>query len=206
MRTSLFFGWIVVLCGSLLSACQSAPVREFADADLLISEGALPTNWALTEDGVSERIPRGEGEESGAAVSFYATDTIYDARMIEYVYRYSSAGKAAWHYDRREKEVFNDASFYRTSPWQVPSGFTFSSSLANKWRFGCAGSSFTIGPSTGSTSTICTYLAQYDEFLVVFHADRDIDGSTVITVSELQQVVEAIDQKMSENLNPTPPP
>ncbi|MBI5293594.1 MAG: hypothetical protein HY872_17095 [Chloroflexi bacterium] len=45
-----------------------------------------------------------------------------------------------------------------------------------------------------------------DGVLVEFFAKAEIDGSTVITISELQQVVEAIDQKMSENLNPTPSP
>lgn len=191
---------------ALLYGCGSAPERSFADADLLIDESDLPNGWALTQTGVIERTTDDEGQESGASVSFYATDTTYSARMIERVFRYRSTHDASWHYSRQEKESLNDKGFYRTTPWQTPPGFTFTSALASQWRFACAGSSFTLGLDPSTHSTICVYLAQYDEFLIFFSAKMEIDGQTLITVSELEQVIEAIDRKMVEHLSPPAEP
>lgn len=200
MKPGLPF-WLMLLAYlALLAGCGSAPERSFADADLLIDESDLPDGWALTQSGVIKAIYTDEGEKSGAAVSFYATHTTYFTRMTEYVHRYSSARDAAWHYNRREQERFNDKSFYRTTPWQTPPGFTFTSALANQWRFACAGSSFNLQLDSRTHSTICRFQARYEEFLVTFSVDMEIDGQTLITVSELEQVIEAIDRKMVEHL------
>jgi hypothetical protein len=162
----------------------------------------MPSGWTL--DRIIQSINDNEGQGSGASAGFSAESPPYYARALESLYRYDSSGKVARHYDRFEQTYFNDDSIYRTTPWDVPVGFSFSSSTATKWRFGCAGSNFNIGPQDGTTSTICNYLAQYDEFLVFFTVTIQIDDQSFLTTSELVSLVEAIDQKISDYLHPTP--
>jgi hypothetical protein len=192
--------WLVTASVAiLLVACGSTPHRTFSDADLLVSPSVVPSDWSL--DQVYESVHDSEGQESGAAIGFLAESPPYIARALETVYRYSSTGKAVGYYERFERAYFNDASIYRTSPWEVPPGFVFSSASAHQWRFGCAGSNFSIGPESGRRSVICNYLAQYDEFLVLFTVTMEIDDHSFMTLTELTTVIEAIDQKVVEHLD-----
>lgn len=198
-----YFRVFVFIASSLwLAGCLSAPTRNFEDADLLIDETAMPINWLKAESAKKAPDPGEEGEESGAFISFYFTNTTYFARGGETIYHYNSKWRAGQNYDRFELTYFNDASVYQTTPWQMPEGFDFASTTADKWRFACEGSNFTFGPEAGSSSTHCIYLARYSEFLVFFSITTEIDGQTFITPDEIKPILEALDQKMSDYLAP----
>jgi len=177
-----------------ISSCVTAPQRDFSDADLFLSNSNLPKGWEVA--GRFPKVTDNEGQKSGGVVSFYALDTVYDARITQRIYRYDSDGTAGRHYARFETGMFSDESVYRTTPWITPEEFTFSSQAAKQWRFACAGSNFTIGPSTGTYSTICRYLAQYDEFLVIIYVDLEIDNEVFISVPEIATVILSADQQM----------
>lgn len=198
MLSARRFWFVIVLLASMLFGCGSAPQRAFSDSDLLIDSSVMPDGWSFGE--VLANVHDSEGQESGASVGFFAESPPLVARALEHVYCYSSSRTASRHYNRFEATYFNDDSIYRTSPWQVPPGFTFSSASADQWRFGCAGSNFSIGPQSGTSSVICDYLAQHDEFLVFFGVTIEIDDQSFMTLAELATVIEAIDQKMSEHL------
>lgn len=193
---------VMCLWAILLSACETAPQRSFLDADLFLALTDMPSGWAIAES--ISKVTDNEGQVSGAAISFYALDTKYDARFTQIIYRYSGNGTAARHYDRFENDMFSDTSVYRTTPWAIPANFTFSPKAAEHWHFGCAGSNFTIGPSTGTRSTICRYLAQHDEFLVILYIDMKIDEEAFISVLEINKVIETMDQRVYSYLVTTP--
>lgn len=194
------FGAVLLACLTLLEACARAPVRNFSVADLLIGIDDMPSEWHLAEDGVNASIGENEGQASGASVAFSAESSTYYVPAVQRVYRYSSSGKAASHYARFERTIFNDASVYRTTSWQEPADFGYSSLTADRSRFACAGSNFSTGSYDGEASTNCVYLAQYEEFLVEFRVKVEVDDQRFFTTPQLARVVEAIDQKMSEQL------
>jgi len=199
-KTTFIFCLCLILISIVSTGCGASKQRNFADADLLIDESAMPNDWSLAERSYNMTVK--EGQESGAYITFYYTGTSLFVRGGEDVYRYKNNKRAAWHYKRFETDHFNDASVYRTTPWQVPEGFHFSSSSSEQWRFACAGSNFTVGSITGNTSTVCIYLAQYDEFLVFFSITIERDGAIFISIEQIISILDALDQNMGQYLNP----
>ena len=66
----------LLLLAVFISACGvSSPPRDFTDVDLLIYRSVMPDNWSRLE--VSSKWLENEGQESGAYISFYATNTTF---------------------------------------------------------------------------------------------------------------------------------
>jgi hypothetical protein len=183
---------------SLLVCNCAPPSRNFKDSDLLINQSAMPANWTLVE---TDNSVENEGQKSGAFIAFQFEGTSYWDRGGEKIYRHSDSLTAAFRYKQFENDYFNDKSVYRTTPWQVPDGFEFSSSLAKQWRLACAGSNFGI-PDSQIPDKLCIYLAQYDEFLVFFSITKEVNGESTITIEQVASIVKAIDEKMEIYLKP----
>ena len=197
---NLFLYWIrLILIGMLLISCIQHTQRDFTDADLLIDKAEIPNDWSVFE--VSSEWLSNEGQESGVDLIFQANNTELLVRGGETIYRYKNSLIALWNYKRFERENFNDQGYYVTSRWVIPDGFTFTGSVADRWRFACAGDNFSLGSLTGKTSTICIYLAQYEEFLVFSPITIERDGVYYITMEEITHLVDAIDHKMGQYLN-----
>jgi hypothetical protein len=193
------WGYLVLII-MVISGCSSTPKRTFFDYDLLIDQNVMPNNWLMAES--SDIASSNEGQVSGAYINFYAVGTPYLARGGEEVFRYSTKQRAAWQYSRFVETFFNNNSPYRTTPWELPDVFDFSSSFADKWKFACAGSDFTIGSSTGETSTLCLYLAQYEEFIISFEITTAINNKALITLDQITPIIETIDGKIKSYLSP----
>jgi len=191
--------WLVTCLGFvvLLSACGRTPERNFSDQDLLVDVSVMPENWALLD---IYTMDNEEGEKSGKKITFYKTDTPYLVRAGQDVFRYSSIRRAAWHY-RRLEEGFNDNN-PRTTPWITPEELSFSSTVAEQWRFACADSTFSPAPEFGKVRTICKYLAQYDEFLVYVTMTIRVDEQEMASLDDVYGFIEAVDQKMAQYLGP----
>ena len=188
---------IILLSACLLPSCGHAPKRNFSDQDLLINVSVLPEHWALLD---IYTMDNEEGEESGKTIIFYKTDTPYLVRAGEDVFHYSSAHRASWHYRRLEKYYFTPN--IRETPPVVPKGFDFVSTAADQWRFGCMDTTFSPTPAFGKRSTICQYIAQYDEFLIYASITTQVDGQAMVSMKEVQRFIEAIDRKMARYLAP----
>jgi hypothetical protein len=189
----------LVMVIMVISGCSTSPKRTFSDYDLLIDQNVMPNNWSLAES--SDSASSNEGQVSGAYINFSAVGTPYLVRGGEQVFRYSTKQRAAWQFSRFVHTFFNDNSPYRITPWELPDGFDFSSSFADKWKFACAGSGFTIGSSTGETSTLCLYMAQYEEFVISFEITTAINNEGLITLDQITPIIETIDAKIKSYLS-----
>jgi len=198
MKNLNLSGFLILFC-TLLSGCLHAPERNFSDADLLIDASEMPDRWAVRNS--IDATEDEEGQASGAEIIFYVVDTPYFARSGERVYRYTSEQRAAWHYERIRNTYFNDNRASLTTPWTIPEGFTFVSVLADQWRFGCAGASFSPVPEMGANSTNCIYLAQYQEFLVFFTITTEVDADVMIDTEDIVRIVKAMDARMDQYLS-----
>lgn len=192
---------VVVIAVIAISGCVSAPKRNFTDSNLLIDQTVMPPNWPVVEQSDSEE---NEGQVSGAYIIFANTETPYLDRAEEDVFHYSSASRAEWQYNRLKGYYFYDGGSYQTTPYHTPSGFIFSSSSAQRWKFACSDSNFTLGTSARKTSTDCEYLAQYQEFVIRFGITTEVDNTQFITIAQTVPIIKAIDFKISSYLSPSP--
>lgn len=183
---------LIILAFYHCVSCTENPQRGFMDENLLIDPRIAPEGWELVD---MENVPFDDeqGQISGAYIIFYDTLTPAFARFGQDVYRYQDVSKAEWHYQRMEKMYFNESSFYAGTPIYVPSQLTFSSSIADKWRFGCNGDTFLY-----QDQIECQYLAQYDEFIIYSSFAQFSQGEEHISISEIQAILTEID-KLIEN-------
>jgi len=191
----------LLLFGLLLTGCAySPPERDFADVDLLINVNDMPEGWAEAE--FTENYPYSkEGAENLALRYFYFTSTTYLVKAGEDVYHYRNARAAYLGYKSIE-DLYMTQRASDLTPWETPPEFVFSTALADRWRFACAYNSFAPSAEFGSRSRICRYLAQYEEFVVDFGVTMEVDGIIFITLEEITDVIETIDQTMGEYLQP----
>jgi hypothetical protein len=187
----IFLNQILVGLIVVLTSCTTAtPSREFYIQDLLISVDILPSNWYLCEGPGKKGV--NEGQEEGVFITF-ETEAPVIVRAGEDVFRYSSQRKADRHFNRFKNDYFNDNSVYNLTPWAIPEELPFVSTVADQSHFSCALKSF------GYESTICIYLAQYDEFLVFSTATVQAEGKKYMDFAELEFFLSAIDQEMADH-------
>jgi hypothetical protein len=184
---------IMVICSGA-SGCKQEPDRRIDDIDLLVDSTVYPDNWEWLK--TSGKPVENEGQISGSYIIFYSTEAPVIVRSGETIFHYKNPDKAERHFIRLQDSLFNDTSVYRTTKWEAPIAFSFNSKIADDWKFACAGSNFSLGGYLGDSRTVCTYLAQYDEYVVEFSTTIEVDGVSYITIDQLQIIIEAIDLKM----------
>lgn len=193
MKSISRFFIVAIVVGII--GCVAPPPRDFADADLLIGISNLPENWKIAEFG---ELDEEEGQISSAYIDFYATDTSLFVRSGEDIYHYPSSYKASRHY-KRMLPLWQGTSV-RGTEWQTPESFSFSSRIANRWHFACQKYYSPFGPEFGEESTICAFLAQYEEFIVRFIVPLQVDERQYFTLGEVELIIEAIDQRVETYL------
>ena len=184
---------IIVIVSLLVVAAGCSPAtpgREFDTQDLLIDVDILPADWYLCEGPSKKGV--NEGQEEGMYITF-ETQAPVIVRAGEDVFQYASQHKATRHFNRFEDDYFNDNSVYNLTPWMIPDELPFISTVADQSHFACAEKSF------GYESTICIFLARYDEFLVFSTATIKAEGKEYMDFSELEVFLEAIDQTMADH-------
>lgn len=175
-------------CGNLRS-----PSRDFSTEDLLLTQTLAPSNWERTRDApVSiERFGFGN-EKRDRWVGFVSPSD--PERLVfanHFVLQFRSNGEAASWYESELGTWFNDNSIAISEPWHNYPELTFQPSFAEQNRIAC-----TVNNVAGE-QLVCTIMAQYEEFVVIFSSVIDSDTTSV---SGFNEIVEQIDRIMVEHL------
>ncbi len=166
--------WIItaVILLSLLQCCcfgfsldfksPEFPERDFDWRILFIEATELSEGWELVSGPYSAcaASPLGSGCKTyGEYTSYQHRDTFCYA--TETIYHYMSASKAYRDFNRLANSEFRDSRH----PWDTSVGFDFVSAYAEQIRFACQ-------EDESLARSTCKFVAQYDEFIVVFDIDR----------------------------------
>jgi hypothetical protein len=200
MRTkrgcALCFGLPLLTClvvTSALTVLRVWPVnraRPVATEDLLIDLSVFPRGWYDPFD--PEPIPEREyGEQDSLYVGF-AHEGLppYTVGASHTVYRYRNELDAAILFTL-EFSGKGFANHYMITPWAVPEGWSYTSTVAQRFTFACGEVDFVVPKPT------CKAIAQYDEYISVFRSELSPD---YMTLPQAQAVLAAIDERMSLRL------
>jgi hypothetical protein len=117
-------------------------------------------------------------------------------QVVQTVYRDWTEREASRGYDDLAETYFSpDAAFFCNdveTKWETPSEFASFSPGADQWQLGCL-----VGCSTGENT--CQFIAQYGVYVVWSYADL----SAAMTSSDYEQIVQDIDRRMTECINPS---
>lgn len=175
----------------LIIGCSAGTLkRTFTTKDLLIDLSVFPTGWhvSVAPSSPSERL----GQTGGSQTEFQASvDPLVGA--IHSVFRFKSKRAASDRFDRMLPSWFNSSSVFSVTPWETPPQLPYVSPTADKYRFACHDT------SVGGRATICQFLAQYNEYIVVFHTvmtPEDMQPQSYMTFADLERILKAIDEQM----------
>lgn len=166
----------------------------------MIDKSAMPLGWE-SEEPIEYYPYDKEGADNLALIDFYYSDTPFLVRAGEDVYRFRNQYFANISYSHLVNAYMTQRA-NDVTPWQTPIGLDFTSSTADRCRFACAENSFSPSPEFGSKARICLYLAQYDEFIIMFRITIEVDNNVFISIDEVKNIIEEIDAKMAQYLNP----
>lgn len=181
--------WIIALFGVVwfLTGCRElAPTRTFTALDLVLPVDSMPPGWEVIGRPRPMGAVDGFGDEDDAVLSFKSgpTETIL---ADHFVLRFPNARKASTWYQEHLSGEFNSRSPAVSKPWTTPSAWSFSSSLAAKEYAAC-----TIN-NVVYEKEVCKYMAQYEEFVVIFWS---VIRPDLMTTEQFESTVEAIDAIM----------
>ncbi len=178
---------------SLCAYCaRSQPPVGYPPIDqLLIDESPFPEGWVATEPswGCPPLAPWSEPPRRVECISrgFY-THFGGGAAAGMSIQRFSNSRAAAREYEQRIAVTFRIRDREYDTPWEVPAELSFDSSVADRYRYGCA--------TVGYYSRVeCEYVAQYRLYIVSFSVA--IYNTNVITSTDLLPVFQAIDERMA---------
>ena len=138
------------------------PERDFDWRVLFVETTELPDGWVLVSGPYSacEASPLGSGCKTyGEYVRYQDENTYCNAK--ETIYHYMSVSRAYRDFDRLADDEFRDSEH----PWDTSIDFGFVSSCAEQIRIACQ-------EDESLSRSTCKFVAQYDEFIVVFDIDR----------------------------------
>lgn len=180
---------IVVLFGIalFLAGCrEQAPGRTFIALDLLLPVDSMPAGWEMIGRPRPMGAVDGFGDEDDAVLSFKSGPT-ENILADHFVLRFSNAHQASVWYQKHLPGWFNSESLAVSKPWTTPSTWSFSSSLAAEQHAAC-----TIN-NVVYEKEVCKYMAQYEEFVVIFWS---VIRPDLMTVEQFENTVAAIDAIM----------
>lgn len=185
----------VFLMSMTLCCCGgSLYFREIPDPPcpmetLLIDDSSVPKE--LDSVDVGDPVDRFGVEFQ--QISFYGG---VFGNVIQTVYRDWTKREASRGYDDLVETYFSpDAAFFCNdveTKWETPSEFASFSPGADQWQLGCL-----VGCSTGENT--CQFIAQYGVYVVWSYADL----SAAMASSDYEQIVQDIDRRMTECINPS---
>jgi hypothetical protein len=182
----------VILLGSTLLAIycfKGFQKRGFTTSDLLIDSSTFPVGWQVSAvSSPTERL----GQIGGSQIEFRASVPIL-VGAVQSVFRFRSSASAASRFDRMQPSWFNSNSVSSITPWVVPGQLPYYSAVADKSRFACHDT------DVGGRATICQFMAQYNEYIVIFHTvmtPEDMQPQSYMTFASLERILKAIDERM----------
>lgn len=171
---------IFLLTAFLLASCdmQSRPDRDCKVSELLLNEFDFPAETIVNQ--ISSPIAEQPEESSGRTASYF------DDLMYHEVSRYLSREGAQKKFDKRLKLAFEEDN--HEGPWEIPSGFSYTSSIANQFYVACGN----VG-----TKYQCRMIGQYEEYYVFFFSYMSEQG---MNLEIYQGLLQKIDDKMGQCL------
>ncbi len=169
------------------------PSRGFTAEDLLLTQEMVPQNWKRTQV-VPVSVARfGFGnEEFDRQVGFVEQNDLQDRVLADhFVLVFRDAGRAANWYEDKIRSEFNDNSIAINGAWSSHPDLTYEPTSPEQYRVACA-----INNIAGK-QRVCKFMAQYQEFVIIFSTVIDSDTTSVSGFNEL---VEQIDRIMIDHL------
>lgn len=202
------FGGVVFVVALCLLACvgcmllgnalrETPPEREFAIEELFIDASAFPSGWKA--DPAGPQVDTGQAPLGGGPMSiqqrvlfFYAEGTVKGKSIgaYEQIYRVASIKIATKEFERQVTVWFPRGKYW--TPWERPTEVIFESSIADQFHIACA---YDTAPPVFIEE--CSFLGQYEEYLVWFSTDMSPD---YMTYEDLEHVLQAIDERMAHYL------
>ncbi|MBV6467484.1 MAG: hypothetical protein PGMFKBFP_02846 [Anaerolineales bacterium] len=169
-----------ILTAFLLSSCnsQNRPIRDCQIGELLLSDMDFPSGTFV--DPISSPVSE-YPEESAGRTAVFSDDLIYHV-----VGRYLSSDGAQRKFADSFDLAFDDNKY--EGPWAAPSGFSYTSSIANQFYVACG--------NTG-TKHQCRMIGQYEEYYVFFFSYVSDSG---MNITIYQDLLDKIDDKMAQCL------
>lgn len=191
--------WLYICLISLV-ACQASTKDNWPIVnlwDLMISESELPSNWQTLE--ISEEPIVSFGEEDAALILFYYEGNPKQLTRGGFtLYRHDTIKWAISQYQTQERGHFIIEDRDYNTPMFIPDGFTFTSTIANEWRFRCVG----YRADLLDERINCSYLARYAQYVVFFSIATTYQDEETIDIATIQNLIEVVDSNM-QNLHST---
>lgn len=188
--------YVMIIGLSLLlvscSSDDSVPTRGFANESLLLTEDLVPPGWSVgaTAPVSVERFGFGN-EDHDRWVSFVRPDD--PERLVfsnHFVLQFHDPDKAADWYESSFLPWFSDSSIVDAGTWTTVADLSYQPA-ADQYIVACAIN------NNGVDRLGCRFMAQYEEFVVIFTSAID-PGTT--TVSGFNDLVKEIDSIMMTHL------
>lgn len=176
----------------LLSGCISsgAPRRNIVAEDLLLTQELVPTTWERTQVSPLSIARFGFGNEEYDRWVGFMRPNDPEERVFSnhFVLGFRDQAEAGEWYERYYRREFNSESIAIDGGWQSHPDLTYLPTTPVQYRVACS-----INNIAGRL--VCKYMAQYDEFIVIFTSVIDDDTTSVVGFNEL---VEQIDRIMTK--------
>jgi hypothetical protein len=167
----------------------SAPERDFEIEELLVDVSSFPAHWYVVSPPAP--YPHYDGAMTTQAEDIYTGFKADSSTLLvagQLVYRFGASWKAAAAYREQLPVEFNNNSVASLTPWEIPRELPYESEVADQFHLACHVNGI------GTPATVCEAMAQYEEYLVVFHTVVD---SEYMTYAELERILVAIDERMA---------
>ena len=191
--------WVIAACGAMATAyavprlwpkVRTPPV---AMSDLMLDTSAFPESWQSS--GEPAYFPeREQGERESMQAQFFpegSDRSTYGACHRVFKYRNEVDALYIYYLDFYTGEFL---PWHMISQWAVPEEWSYESSFADRLRFACGEVDMSpLGPARSE----CTAVAQYDEYVSVFHTEL---APQYMTLQDVERILLAIDERMAEYL------
>lgn len=185
--------FIILLVGQASCRTEEAPQRSFDSSDLLLTLDGLPKNYRVADlpQPMGPDSPIAMGDPDDSYTSFHTLDDVHLAAIAR-VYRFSTMPNAERWYNNHLSLEFAVAT--RSVPWSIPADLTYRSPYTNRFHLGC-----TLTGVDGQE--VCKIMAQYEEFVAIFHSTIAED---IMTVAQFNDTVRHIDERLAKFLELQP--
>jgi hypothetical protein len=160
----------------------------FAIEELLLDESAFPEGWEAGEPWDPE--VRISAEQIGV---FFQRDECpsYSLSAHHEIYRFFEGAQSASDGFARETTVwFASDDAWGWGAWEESTSLRYQSSVADQYRLACRA-------NEGSGRAMCRALGQYQQYIVIFDTEMNLDYPDCMSLSDLHQVLIAIDERMA---------
>lgn len=166
---------------------------------LFVNIEVFPDDWVLSTESPSSPCrasPLGSGCMTGRALQqSYSYTEFPGGGAFQSIYKHDDIKQASEDFERMESRYFsiNEES---DIVWTIPSELSFSSVSADRYRFGC---------DNRALDDSCQLLAQYQEYIVIFHTDRSRtyrpETYELLSYDELLEIFKSIDMIFSTRIS-----